>query len=480
MTKINLTAWILTISFLSVSGIQIVAQIANGEIFQAGAATSVITPPLGYSINGGMQDRTARNVHDETMARALVLDDGETQLAFVVSDLCMVYRETLDKAKQRALEFTGIPTENMMMSATHTHSAGTACGVFQSEPEQEYLDFLSIRIADALIRAYENRVPARIGWGSGNEPSQVHNRRWKLKPGMTAPNPFGGEDVVQMNPGVNNPNKLEPAGPTDPQVSVVSVMARSGEPIGLLANYSLHYVGGTGPGEISADYYGIFNRRMAELLHADNQSIPFVSMMSNGTSGDINNIDFTGKTSPGRGPYVQMNFVANVVAATAFRAVQNIEYHDHVRLSSAQREISLGVRLPDAEEVRRAERIVANAEGPNMKTREEIYARETILIQEYPRQVDMILQAFRIGELAIAAIPCEVFVEIGLHLKENSPIKPMFTVSLANGYYGYLPTPQHHEWGGYETWRARSSFLEVEASDKITDVLMQLLGNLTK
>ncbi|HLT93811.1 MAG TPA: hypothetical protein VKZ56_04580, partial [Membranihabitans sp.] len=106
--------------------------------------------------------------------------------------------------------------------------------------------------------------------------------------------------------------------------------------------------------------------------------------------------------------------------------------------------------------------------------------RETILIQEYPRQVDMILQAFRIGELAIAAIPCEVFVEIGLHLKENSPIKPMFTVSLANGYYGYLPTPQHHEWGGYETWRARSSFLEVEASDKITDVLMQLLGNLTK
>ena len=169
-----------------------------------------------------------------------------------------------------------------------------------------------------------------------------------------------------------------------------------------------------------------------------------------------------------------------VVAATAFRAVQNIEYHDHVRLSSAQREISLGVRLPDAEEVRRAERIVANAEGPNMKTREEIYARETILIQEYPRQVDMILQAFRIGELAIAAIPCEVFVEIGLHLKENSPIKPMFTVSLANGYYGYLPTPQHHEWGGYETWRARSSFLEVEASDKITDVLMQLLGNLTK
>lgn len=472
------TFYTLTISCFLLIWTPMFGQDAEGPMFQAGAATSVITPPIGYSINGGMQDRVVRNVHDETLARALVIDDGETRLAFVVSDLCMIYRETLDKAKQRAQEFTGIPTENMMMSATHTHSAGTACGVFQSDPEPEYLDFLSVRIADALIRANENRVPARIGWGFGDEPTQVHNRRWKLKPGKTAPDPFGGEDVVQMNPGVNNPNKLEPAGPTDPQVSVVSVVARSGEPIGLLANYSLHYVGGTGPGEISADYYGIFNQRMAELLHADNQRIPFVSMMSNGTSGDINNIDFTGKTSPGRGPYVQMNFVANVVAATAFRAVQNIEYQDHVQLSSAQREISLGVRLPDANEVRRAEQIVANAEGPNMKTREEIYARETILIQDYPRQVDIILQAFRIGELAIAAIPCEVFVEIGLHLKENSPIKPMFTVSLANGYYGYLPTPRQHEWGGYETWRARSSFLEVDASDKITDVLMELLGKL--
>lgn len=454
------------------------AQNSSSAQFQAGSATSVITPPLGYSINGGMQDRDALNVHDETMARALVLDDGDTKLAFVVSDLCMVYRETLDKAKERAHEFTGIPTENMMMSATHTHSSGTACAVFQSDPDPEYLDFLSIRIADALIRAHGNRVPARIGWGFGDEPTQVHNRRWKLKPGKTAPDPFGGEDVVQMNPGVDNPNKLEPAGPIDPQVSVVSVVAQSGEPISVLANYSLHYVGGTGPGEISADYYGIFNQRMAQLLNAENQDIPFVSIMSNGTSGDINNIDFTGNTKPGRGPYVQMNFVANVVAAAAFRAVQNIEYQDYVKLTSAQKEISLGVRLPDADEVERAEKIMASAEGPNMKTREEIYARETVLIQDYPKQVDIILQAFRIGDLAIAAIPCEVFVEIGLNLKENSAIKPMFTISLANGYYGYLPTPKHHSWGGYETWRARSSFLEVNASEKISNVLFGLLEDL--
>lgn len=469
------------LSFLLLSGwTPLIAQSENsphGE-FLAGSAMSVITPPIGTSINGNFRDGTVQNVHDETHARAIVLDDGQTRLGFVVSDLCMAYRETLDKAKQRAHEFTGIPTENMMMSATHTHSGGTACSVFQSDPDPKYLAFLVERIADALIRANENRVPARIGWGFGEEASQVHNRRWKLKPGKTVTNPLGCEDVVRMNPGVSNPDKTEPAGPIDPQVPVVSVVAQTGEPIAVLANYSLHYVGGTGSGKISADYYGVFNRRIKEMLHAENQKVPFVSIMSNGTSGDINNIDFSGKTTAAKGPYVQMNYVANVLAAEVYKVLQNIEYQDYVKLSSAQKEISVGVRLPDESEVERAERIVADAEGPIMKTSEEVYARETLKMKDYPTEVEMILQAFRIGDLAIAAIPCEVFVEIGLHLKENSAIKPMFTIELANGYYGYLPTPQQHEWGGYETWRARSSFLEVNASEKITGTVLGLLEEL--
>src|SRR5690606_8794419 len=201
-------------------------------------------------------------------------------------------------------------------------------------------------------------------------------------------------------------------------------------------------------------------------------------IMSNGTSGDINNIDFSGRIKGARGAFVQMEYVANVVAAEAYKVVQNITYQDDLKLSSVQEEISVGVRLPNAEEVKRAEEIMAHAEGPNMKTREEIYARETVLIQHYPDEVEMILQAFRIGDLAIAAIPCEVFVEIGLDLKENSAVKPMFTISLANGYFGYLPTPKHHALGGYETWRARSSFLEVNASVKISETMFDLLKQL--
>jgi hypothetical protein len=88
------------------------------------------------------------------------------------------------------------------------------------------------------------------------------------------------------------------------------------------------------------------------------------------------------------------------------------------------------------------------------------------------------LQALRIGELAILAIPCETFAEIGLELKKRSPFRPTFTISLANGYNGYLPTPEQHRLGGYETWRARSSYLEVDASTKIVSALLEMLTKL--
>ncbi|HLU90178.1 MAG TPA: family 16 glycoside hydrolase [Cyclobacteriaceae bacterium] len=450
------------------------------KLFQAGAATSNITPKIGSSVNGGFQDRTAMNIHDEMHARGLVLDDGETLLAMVVMDLCLVGREVMDKAKIKANKHTGIPVENMLMSATHTHSAGTAHGTGQSEPDPAYLEFLSERAADAVIRAYHNRRPAKIGWAVGHEPSQVFNRRWKMKPGTDLPNPFGGQDRVKMNPGVGNPDLLEPAGPVDPEVPVISVRDLEGNPIALLANYALHYVGGTGPGDISADYFGMFANRIGELLKVDKNGDmpPFVGIMSNGASGDINNIHWAGEKREAKPPYAQMTLVANTLAAEAYKTEQKIIYKDWVSLASLQQEIQLGVRRPTEEEVKRARNIVASAKDGLLKTSEEVYARETLFMKDYPEQVPVILQAFRIGDLAVTAIPAEVFAEIGLELKEKNPFSTSFTIGLANGYNGYLPTPEQHQLAGYETWRARSSYLETEASNKITATLFSLLDDL--
>src|SRR3972149_2123872 len=117
---------------------------------RAGAATAIITPPLGTSLNGGMTDRKAQAVHDELHARCLVLDNGVTRLAIAVCDLCMLPATIIDRAKHQAHGFTGIPLENMVVSATHTHTAPTCAPTFQSDPDPAYLDWLAVRIADAI------------------------------------------------------------------------------------------------------------------------------------------------------------------------------------------------------------------------------------------------------------------------------------------------------------------------------------------
>ncbi len=445
---------------------------------RAGAATANITPWLGLSLNGGMSDRKAAYIHDDLHARAIVLDDGAMRLAIVIADSCMIPREIHDGAREIIRERAGLEPERVLIAATHSHSCGTATGVFQSEPDPEYQRFLTRRLAEAVVGAAQNLRPAAVGWGVGKAPQHVFNRRWDLRPGAMPLNPFGrSDDKVKMNPPRGSPDLIEPAGPTDPDVWVLSIQGADGRPLALLANYSLHYVGGTGSGHVSADYFGIFAGRVQELLGADHLDPPFVGMLSNGTSGDINNIDFREPEAP-KQPYEQMRLVANDVAAEALKVYRTIEHRDSPVLDVRQATLRLGVRRPGESELARAREILASAEGPNLGSYEQVYARETLLLSGYPPEVELVLQAVRIGELAICAIPCEVFVEIGLELKQRSPFPSTFTIELANGYNGYLPTARQHGLAGYETWRARSSYLEVDAAAKIVARMMRLLEEL--
>lgn len=445
---------------------------------RVGAATSNITPFLGVSMNGGMRDRQASHVHDELHARSIVLDNGHTRLAFVICDSCMIPERVFNSAKAMAHEHTGIPQTHLLMAATHTHSAPTSGAVFQSEPVADYQQFLSHRIADGVRRAVNQLEPARIGWGVGNKPEHVFNRRWRMKEGTIAPDPFGRTtDLVKMNPARGSADLAEPAGPTDPDVPVLSVQSADGRPVAVLANYALHYVGG-GPGNhISADYFGMFADRIQQLMNADRLEPPFVGVLTNGASGDINNINFR-EQPPAQQPYEQMRIVANDVAAEAFGVIQGMSYQEHVVLGARQTRLELGVRKPDAGEVKRARQILADMKTDDARTLDEIYALETVALVDYPDSVEVILQAIRIGDVGIVAIPCEVFVEVGLEIKKRSPFKPTIVIELANGYHGYLPAPGQHELGGYETWRARSSCLEVNAAPRIVDALLDMLNEL--
>jgi hypothetical protein len=441
--------------------------------FRAGAHAQDITPQkFPISVNGGMADRQATGAHDRLHARCLVLDDGTTRIAFAVCDSCMIPREVTDVAKMLVQKATSIPPDRILISATHTHTAPTVAGVFQSDPDVAYQKYFAEKIAAGITMAHDRLAPAKIGWGVGSDPTQVFNRRWKVKPGSALlADPFGkGTDKVKMNPGYLHSDLIEPAGPIDPDIAFISVQSPKGAPIALLANYSLHYVGGVPA--LSADYFAMFAERMAALLEADRN---FVAIMSNGTSGNINNVNF-GKAGPGKKEQgEQARMVAESVARATHDAYKKIKHHDWVPLKMVQKEIELAVRLPTDAEVKRAQDILAKAKKPVLSGMPEVYARETVLMAKYPPKVNVILQAIRIGELGIVANPCETFVEIGLEIKKKSALRPTFTIELANGYNGYLPTPEHHALGGYETWRARSSYLEENASRAITAAWLELL-----
>ncbi|QEL13607.1 hypothetical protein [Limnoglobus roseus] len=443
---------------------------------RAGAFAMNVTPEqFPISVNGGFSDIQAKSVNDPLHARCLVLDDGTTKLALVVVDSCMLPRELIDRAKELAHEKTGIPAGHVLISATHTHTAPTSTGVFQSEPNAKYVAWLPGKIADGIAKAHANLAPAELGWGVADEPGQVFNRRWWIKPGVENRDPFGGTtDLVRMNPGVQNPALIASAGPTDPAVSILAARSPDGRPTALFGNYSLHYVGGSPA--LSADYFGVFSDTVGGKV---NGGPAFVGGLFNGTSGDVNNINFREAAVPYK-PGERIRLVADAVTTAAKKAYDQAKFTGDLTLAVAEAEVELRVRKPTAAELKRAELILAAIDSRALKGADEVYTRETTLIAKYPDTVKLKLQAMRVGGLGIVGIPCEVFTEIGLEIKRRSPLPQTFVVSLANGYNGYLPTPQQHRWGGYETWRARSSYLEVTASDAITKAVMELLAKVAK
>ena len=445
---------------------------------RAGAATSCITPALGVRINGGVGPGTARFIHDDLLVRALVLDDGATRLAFAVVDTCLLDRPVFDEAKKLVQRHTGLAPEQVMMSCTHTHSAGAGCGVHLTEADEIYRAWLPGRIADAVRCAMNNLAPAQVAWGSGSVPQHVFCRRLFVKPGVTYTNQLGfTNDLAKMN--WDSPHRAdgEPTGPTDPEVSVLSVKHADGRPLALLANYSLHYVGDVGSGHISADYFGVFADRIQQLLGADRQDPPFVGILCNGTSGDINNINPKTKREPAP-PYTQIRRVAEDVAQEAWRVTRGMKHRRDLKLRAALRECVVGTRRPSEAEVAQARRVIGGRSVEQLAGWTDNAAREQVILAQWPSEVSMPLQIFRIGDLAIAGWPGEIFAASGLDLKQRSPVKPLFNISLANGWYGYIPPPEQFKYGAYETWRMLTSPLETNAIPKMAGCLVGLLESL--
>ncbi|RRA98007.1 neutral/alkaline non-lysosomal ceramidase N-terminal domain-containing protein [Larkinella rosea] len=444
--------------------------------FQAGAAQVDITPPLGTLINGDFITHYARFIHDPLFAKALVLQQGDTRVALVIVDICAMPRDFLDAVKIRIQDETGLLPQNVLIASTHTHAAGSIASLLLGAADLPYRQKLPGLLVESVKMASQNLRPAKIGFGAVDVPEHVVCRRFFMKEGYVAHNPVsGGVDGVKTNPFGDEQQIDRRVVPVDPQVGFLAVKGSDDQWISLLANYSLHYVGDWENGTITADYFGVFSNEIGRLLNA---GPAFVGMMSNGTSGEANIWDFLDPDRYPKAHFAKSDLIGKAIAGKVFEALQTIDWQDNPVLSAQYADVETGVRKPSAEELEAATLLVAethyeNIQHLDMDVLRRIYAREQVLLNDYPDINVFPVQAIRIGDGQIGALGGEFFAETGLRLKENR--SPYFTITMANGYIGYIPPAHEIERGGYETWRCRTSFLEPGAEEAIRTKLAELL-----
>lgn len=446
----------------------LVAQAESKRVLglRAGAAIVDISPDhFPAVVSGGFFERLADRLEDRLHARALVLDDGSVRLALVVVDSLMMPRELLDDARQRACRVTGIPEDRIMISATHTHLAPSVMGALGTGVDEPYARRLPGWIATVIEQAAAGMSPVRVGWAVAEDPAHTHCRRWIHRPDKVDLDPFGERTVrAMMHPGYQNPDYIGPAGPVDTGLSLLAVQSLDGRPVAVLANYSMHYFGGK---PVSADYFGRFCEKLAKRIASSGRE-PVV-ILSQGTSGDLHWMDYS---QPKKN--LTIDAYAEQVAEVALNAYHGIRYQEHADLAMAERKLTLTRRVADEHRLAWARNTVASMAGAKPTTKAQLYAQEQLLIHDQPRR-ELRLQAIRIGDLGITAIPDEVFGITGLKLKAQSPLVPTFNIELANGAEGYIPPPSQHKLGGYTTWAARTASLEVQAEPKIVEAVLGLL-----
>ncbi len=461
-----------TMTLLLLVGVMVIQhEVCAGQL-QVGAAVIDVTPQkFPVLVNGGMTSRSISEVKTQVNARAFYLDDGATQLAIVVVDSCMMGRVFLDDVKALAKQKLGLAPDRILISATHSHTAPASMGCLGTDADPDYVPYLRARLVEAIAAARDARQPAEAGFGSVSIPELTALRRWIRRPDRMIEDPFGNPTVrANMHAGRVPEDVTGESGPEDPELQIISFRSRNGAPLGVLAAFSMHYYGDR---DISADYFGLFAEGLKQRLAP---GTGFVAAMAHGCSGDIWRRDYMHPETWDPDQTIEQYAAAMVAAAQD--ALQGIEYKSDLSLAMSETRLPLKYRIPDRQRLEWAQRIVSEIGDRLPMTQPEVYAREQILLHE-AGQTEVVVQGIRLGDIGIATTPTETYAITGLKVKAHSPLQHTMVIELANGGDGYIPPPEQHLLGGYNTWAARSAGLEVNAEPRITQAAIRMLEHVS-
>ena len=326
---------------------------ATGPLRVGVYALDVTPTHFPVIVNGMFEERTADHDVDPLFARTYVFDDGATRIAIVVVDSCMLPRELLDVAKTEASKRTGIPIDHMLISATHTHSAPASMGCLGSRPDPDYPAFLIPRIAQAIQKANDQLQPAQIGFAKFRAPNYTYCRRYIRRSDRIIKDPFGDPTVrANMHPGFLSPDAIGPSGPVDDELSLLAIQTRDGKPLGVLANFSMHYVSSP---LLSSDYFGRFAQYLAKRLDGSDGSTSCIVSMSQGTSGDLASMNYNAGPVQTRLRRVR----GRTCRSCRRRRYRDVKYSHDVPLAIREAKLTLQRRVPSAERLAWAKKIAA-------------------------------------------------------------------------------------------------------------------------
>ena len=450
-------------------------------MIKAGFYENDITPSVDMERPATYYKLYHSAIHDSLKVRACIFDNGSEIIAIVGVDTAIIQRRTVQKAKVLIKEKCGIEDKNILISASHTHSGGPLWGLCEEDLKDapEFIKSLALEKSVSLNMDYEKHVinqimtavymankfkkQAKLSVGSGVEDKVVFNRCFKLKSGRTA-----------THPGKGNPEILEPAGPVDPEVGVISAWDENDQLLGAIVNYACHATcHGSG---VSADWIYYLERTVQGVM-GKQANVVFL----NGACGDVTQIDNQSLQASRIGERWS-EYVGVRVGAEVLKVLVTAEKTESFKLAALNDELSLKIRKPSEESIKKCRKVCEEVISSPAKDREFafIFAKERLILDYFYRlspEKKVEVQAMQIGPAIILANPSEYFCQYGLDIKKDSDFPYTFVVELANGSCGYIPTEDafnHEHGGGYETVLTAYSNLEINAGIKIKESCLKL------
>ena len=461
---------------------------------RVGFAERDITPEKGMERPGGYgKAYHTGDVHDPCKVRAVVFDDGEKQAALVGLDTLMVPHHLVIATREDIQSACGLNPGAVLIAASHSHSAGPLGFVEADEfnnasdlvkylanekstcPDPRYVGHARQQIVTAVLEAYETRVEAKCGVGSGYEDKAAFNRRFRMKNGISYRKPKASVNEVNTHPGKGNPDIIEPAGPIDPEVGVIGVWDTENQFLGCVVNYACHAT--TGPGGTSSDWIYYLEQTIRGVMGQE-----AIVVFLNGACGDVTQVDNLSPYTTDSGER-SSRFVGGCVGAEAVKVLFGVEPGELAPVEARSNILNIPRRHPSPERLRRALEI-AQRDPSECDPTEWTFAKEIVLLDALIARepaVDVEVQAIQVGPAIFLSNPAEFFCQYGLDIKKGSTFPFTFPVELANGCVGYVPTEEAmgEHGGGYETRLTSYSNLVVSAGSQIVEASIQLSESLT-